>query len=231
MRTTYIAIVLLAAGALVATGGESQQPRSLDDQLLDELSVEPLGELDRELFAPGDTGQEPQETPDEAAEELGDRLRRELGAAAVSEEENPLLEVARQMREVEGRIGVNDSGPATQSIQGQIVATLDELINQTGKACQESGSSKPCSGGGQPKSGRPGTTPGEGPAATSRLSPEDKDRQAARGEMQAMMQQLWEVGLPAHQRDQLLQSPFEEFLPEYELLIERYFRRLSEEEE
>ena len=42
------------------------------------------------------------------------------------------------------------------------------------------------------------------------------------------MKQLWGE-LPQRDREQMLQLPVEEFLPEYELLIEDYFRRLSEE--
>ncbi len=47
-------------------------------------------------------------------------------------------------------------------------------------------------------------------------------------QMREVMKQLWGE-LPPHQREQMLQLPLEEFLPKYELLIEEYFRRLSEE--
>jgi chlorite dismutase len=42
------------------------------------------------------------------------------------------------------------------------------------------------------------------------------------------MERLWYL-LPQHAREQMLQSPAEEFAPKYELQIEEYFRRLSEE--
>ena len=45
--------------------------------------------------------------------------------------------------------------------------------------------------------------------------------------MRGMMKRLWGE-LPERQREQMMQMPLEEFLPEYELMIEDYFRRLSE---
>jgi len=36
--------------------------------------------------------------------------------------------------------------------------------------------------------------------------------------------------LPAHAREQMLQNSPEQFLPQYELMIERYYRRLAEEQ-
>ena len=50
----------------------------------------------------------------------------------------------------------------------------------------------------------------------------------AAAETRDAMQRLWYL-LPQHAREQMLQSPGEEFAPKYELQIEEYFRRLSEE--
>lgn len=47
--------------------------------------------------------------------------------------------------------------------------------------------------------------------------------------MRAAVSRHWGQ-LPEHARQQMRQAPFEEFPPKYELLIEEYFRRLSEEE-
>jgi hypothetical protein len=44
-----------------------------------------------------------------------------------------------------------------------------------------------------------------------------------------MMKALWGQ-LPQRARDQMLQSAPEEFLPEYELELEKYFKRLAEQE-
>ena len=50
------------------------------------------------------------------------------------------------------------------------------------------------------------------------------------GQMQSLIKRLW-GHLPEQQRQQMLESSVEEFLPKYELQIERYFQRLSEMEQ
>jgi TolA-binding protein len=173
-----------------------------------------------------------------AGEDLGDRLRRELGAAAVAEEENPLLEVAQRMRQVEGRIVRNDAGPQTQGLQRQIVADLEELIRQAQKCCQQGAAGgKPSplgSPAGQPKQGRGGmgTKPNPKPGSTSSQQKDDgQPRKLDKQQVQTLVERLWDVALPPQQRNELRQSPFDEFLPKYELLIEQYYRRLAEEKE
>ena len=44
-----------------------------------------------------------------------------------------------------------------------------------------------------------------------------------------MMKDVWGQ-LPERAREQMLQSPPEKFLPKYELLIEKYYQRLAEEQ-
>jgi hypothetical protein len=43
------------------------------------------------------------------------------------------------------------------------------------------------------------------------------------------MKDAW-GNLPERIREQMMQTSVDEFLPKYELLIEKYFQRLSEEE-
>jgi len=236
----YIAAILTATFvfALPVAAVRAQASRSLDEQLLEDLGADPLDELDRELFGPDGKPQRPQPDRGEGAQE---KLRRELGPAGVSEEANPVLDIARRMRDVKGRIDGNDSGPATQAEQKRIVADLDKLIQQARKRCKAAG--KPGSSAGQkttsrapigqprPKQGGGGTRPSERPATESNRRPGtgDPTRRPDMAEMQELMKQLWGE-LPPHAKEQMLQSPPEEFLPRYELLIEEYFRRLSEEE-
>ena len=47
-------------------------------------------------------------------------------------------------------------------------------------------------------------------------------------EMRAMVKQLWGE-LPDRDRQQMMQLPLEDFLPQYQWQIEEYFRRLSED--
>jgi hypothetical protein len=174
---------------------------------------------------------EAQPPPGEGPDDLGARLRRELGAAALAEDDNLLLKVARSMRQIEGRIAQNDSGLTTRAQQQQIIDDLDRLIEQARKQCQGSKPSQKSSSN-QPKKGSPGKKPGAKPGVAPMVKTGNgESRQADRQRTQTLMQQLWDVALPPQQRKQLLQSPFDEFLPKYELLIEQYFRRLAEEED
>lgn len=253
MRKTRTAgSLLLAAGILILAHGtmpgaaEAQQPRSLDEQLLDDLNTDPLDDIDRELFGPGEEQGRAGEAPDPDGGDLAERLKRELGAAGISEDDDPLLEVARRMREVEGLIGQNDSGPATQGLQKQIVAGLDDLIQQARKRCGQ------CKSGKKPGSkssrrvpsdspaGPPGPKKGSGggkqpgPTVAYKHDKPNPARAPVRrvdvGQVREAMRQLWGM-LPEREREQMMQLPAEEFLPKYELLIEEYFRRLSEEKD
>jgi len=222
---------------------DSKKTQSLDAKLLESLNADPLDEFDRELFAPGEDevkrprlpGAE-QKTPGKE-EDWKRQLLRELGAASVSEEENPLLDVVRQMRQVEGLIAETESGPQTQGLQRQIVASLDELIKQARNCCKSCSSSKcspkvaPRRQVNQPKS-KP--KPGRGKPSQKRVSdPITQPGQAAPGaitldQMKDLIKSVWGE-LPESEREQMLEWAGEEFLPKYQVLIELYFRRLAEQ--
>ena len=241
MRTARIAIWLppIIAAMLWALPGvaDAQQSRSLDEELLDQLSTDPLDDVDRELFGgdkkQGRGGQSPG-TEDEA---LAERLRRELGDAADPEDENPLLTVARKMCNAQQRIAGKDSGPATSELQKQIVADLDALIQQMRKRCRQGKPAGDCNqtasrsdaGQPQPKQGAGQGTGNTGQARDSNAKPgKGAGRQPDMQEMEQVIRELWGI-LPQHNREQVTQPPTLEFLPKYESLIEEYFRRLAEE--
>jgi hypothetical protein len=130
----------------------------------------------------------------------------------------------------------DESLPRAGEVQQQIVADLDELIEQLAKqcrsgACQSSGERNSPSQRSQaaPKPGKPKSGKGQSPArdSTARLGRGDP-RAVSLPEREEMLKDLW-GHLPAHAREQMLQSYSDEFLPEYELEIEKYFRRLAEE--
>ncbi|MEN6449904.1 MAG: hypothetical protein ABFC96_05370 [Thermoguttaceae bacterium] len=157
-----------------------------------------------------------------------EQLQRELGAAA-EKEDDAMLRIGRQMRDSQRRIGRADSGEATQKLQRNIVAELDRLIEQSRKksgqcqpgACQP----KPGNKQGNKASNKPGSKSGVAPSS----KPAGQSRREADGQRaRTTMKQLWGE-LPERARQQMLQLPDEEFPPKYELLIEDYFRRLSEE--
>lgn len=236
----------LALAGPMTQPAEAQQSRSLDDQLFDKLDSDPVDQFDRELLGPDKKQTAPDKEPrkgEDAAgsggESLRARLHRELGAAAQQEDDNPLLTIARRMREVGTRIARSDPGADTQSQQEQIVADLDRLIQQARQRCAAcKPSDKPSqsasrSPGGQPKPSQNagGNKPTNKPAAVANAKP--RGGEARHPDMQQMreaMKQLWGE-LPPRDREQMIQSPPEEFLPKYELLIEAYFRRLTEQKQ
>ena len=150
-------------------------------------------------------------------------------------EGNPLEKVVEWMREVETRMARNDGGPATQHQQGQIVAELDRLLAQAREAARQvpaAGSPQTAvrSPVGQPTT-NPSSKPGTGGTPPGRHNPNAQhqpgDHHLEPGEVRGILRQVWGE-LLTHEREQMLPQPGEEFLPKYELLIEEYFRRLSE---
>ncbi|HJS08734.1 MAG TPA: hypothetical protein VJ809_13785, partial [Pirellulales bacterium] len=122
--------------------------------------------------------------------------------------------------------------------QQQVVAQLDALIEELSKQCNCQGgkpSDKPPSPSqrSQAKPGKSGSKPGRGnaPARDSNTQLTEKaSRPVDKAELEELVKQLW-GHLPERQREQMLQSFSDEFLPKYELEIEQYYQRLSEEDE
>ncbi|HEX5472647.1 MAG TPA: hypothetical protein VFW73_12215 [Lacipirellulaceae bacterium] len=117
--------------------------------------------------------------------------------------------------------------------QQEVLADLDKLIAQLSKQCQ-------CHGGqcnGDKPSDKPGTKSGKTAAGSGRTAARDStdrlDRTTAqpveKGNIDETVKSLW-GNLPARDREQMFQSFSDEFLPKYEIDIEQYYRRLSEEQ-
>jgi hypothetical protein len=228
---------------------EPPQGRSTDEQLLKRLDANPVDDYDRALLG-GEQKKEPaggqkkgqtSAKPAPADKPDQERLQRELGAAAVPEDANPLLDIARQMRAVEGRMAGNDAGPATQAAQQQIISRLDKLLEQACKACQSSPSQcksqgvsprQPTRQPGQPPKKNGSGTPGPNcKPVTTPNAPQGKTepKRVNKEQMRAVLETLPAWGeLSPHQREQMLQLPPEDFLPKYQEMIEDYYRRLSE---
>jgi len=222
---------------------DSKKTQSLDAELFESLNADPLDEFDRELFAPdedqvkrpGLPGAE-QKTPGKE-EDWKRQLLRELGAASTSEDENPLLDIARRMRQAEGLIAETESGPQTQGLQHQIVASLDELIEQARSCCKKCSPSQ-CSPKVAPRrqvrQPKKKPKPGRGkPSQKPVTDPITQPGQAAPGaitldQMKELIKSVWGE-LPESEREQMLEWAGEEFLPKYQVLIELYFRRLAEQ--
>ncbi len=252
---------LLAAGTMLVAamlpGGlaaaDAEKPSALEQQLLQDLHTDPLDDLDRDLLAPKQDPKPPtspppdSSTPDKAggdgkAEESLDPNRRGMGATDPSAGENdPLLEIARRMRTVEQLLAQPRRDSNAVGLQQDIVASLDELLEQARKQCQgacqgtkpqsQPSTSKP--GAPKPSHQKPKPKPGKDTAKPSRDSNTtpgtSEPRRPDMEEMRDVLHKdVWGM-LPERQRQQMLELPVEEFLPKYELLIEDYFRRLAEE--
>lgn len=171
---------------------------------------------------------------------LEKQLQRELGEAAVAEEENPFLLILQQMRESEILLGQGETGPRTQRIQEQILAELDALIaraRQTTLAKAKvspkvsSGSVSPGSAQGpttpsNPKEGSPGQ-PKESTAKSTPGATPGEEKTADIQHLRTLLEEVWGL-LPQRRRQQMLEVPVEEFLPQYKPLIIEYFKRVAE---
>ena len=255
---------------MVAASAEKQPPNkadakglapgdAVDDELLKDLGGDPLDHLDRKPPSgqqgrageqPG-PGQKPAAKPErepagktEPTEKPGEglqrRLTKELGPAAAAEEENPLLEIARRMRDAQGRIGQTDAGPKTVELQADIVARLNDLLRKackSAKQCSSSAPNQPSIASRKPvdqppsKPGESGSKPGTKPATTADTKPREgapAKRPDQLKEVQDLVKQLWGE-LPERDRQQMREPSVEGFVPKYETMIEDYFRGLAGE--
>ena len=102
-------------------------------------------DLDRELFGPEEKSAKPNQPRQEGGPDDKESHRpvKQSGGGFVSKPDNPMLDVARRMRQAESLIAQNDSGNRTQQLQERIVLQLQELLQ---KKCGECAGG-PCAGG------------------------------------------------------------------------------------
>jgi len=180
---------------------------------------------------------------DPARDDSKKKLEAELGAAAIAEDENPLLSVSRQMRKVAELIAPRDAGFSAEDLkqgrdlQERIVADLDRLIAQARKARRRTESEdKGQQAARRTPIGPPpsqadhgGRNPNDNPAATSSLRKEGgKTKGPDMAQVLGVIERSW-GNLPQRAREQILELKAEDFVPKYQTLIEEYYRRLSEE--
>jgi len=199
----------------------------LDDQLLDSLEDELLKGL-----TDGESDGQPKPATD-SDDSAGD--------AEGAENEQPLGKIGSRMREAGERIATQKPQAETAAMQDEIVSDLEKLILELEKKCSGN-----CQGGKnskeqnsersdvkQPKqgSGKHSERASNKPArdSTTRLG-KNAARPVDPEELRHLIRDVWGQ-LPQRAREQLLQSPPEEFLPKYEILIEQYYRRLAEDPE
>ena len=190
--------------------------------------------MDRELFGEKKKDKPAEDGAGQGGDALQEQLRRELGAAAEKESDNPVLDIARRMLDVQSRIADTDAGEKVQNEQKKIIADLDKLIEQAKKSCKCSGScsnpkqssSRTPSSSAKKPGQKPGNKPSDKPAQQSSQRPPDKKTvKPDPAEMRNLIKDLWGE-LPPNVREQMLQNPTEQFVPQYESMIEEYYRRL-----
>ncbi|HKD35960.1 MAG TPA: hypothetical protein VKB78_04140 [Pirellulales bacterium] len=160
--------------------------------------------------------------------------------------QNQLTKIVRQMQVVKERLAKNNSDAATRKEQQQIAADLAALVEQLRKQCSQcqggecKNGSKSSSGKPGSKPGRPNQTAGKSPAtdtpnnparnSTTQVRPNRCDRPDPLATNELVKKALDGLNLPEKDREQMLQAAPDEFLPNFEFSIRKYFERIVEEE-
>ena len=239
----YLAVfvaVIFAIETHAATGEKSPPSgvESLGGRLLDDLSPD--------AAQPNASPRSAQDEP--AMKAIEDSLKASTPLHGFGAGANPasqsLARVRNSMQRAQSMLtqpdaaGKPGAAPLASPVQHEILSDLDKLIADLSKQCQccngqcqggQCNQPKPCN---NPKPGKPGASAGSGRTA-ARDSTDRLDRSSAKpvdkGEVNEMVKALW-GHLPERSREQMLQSFSDEFLPKYEIEIEQYYRRLSEEQ-
>lgn len=200
--SAFLLSILSAASAAIA-----DEPKPLDQQLLDDLDGDLLqglpGPTRPPTAAPSDLQSEPPTTSD-----------------------NPLAKIAERMRAAQQRIARRDTSEPTQQLQQQIQRDLAALIEEAEKQCAA------CNKSGKGQGSLAGSTGGNPIPAPPRDSTdriEQGDKEAVEtADVQDVLRRFW-GHLPEKMREQMQSSLGEQFLPKYERLIEDYYLRLAED--
>ena len=220
--------MLWLASSGVAFGDSEEQAGSLlleglESPLLDDLEaprdpVQPDSPVEDEVPGPPDL---------EPLDQLGH------GEDIGREEPNPLRLIGRQMRTAEQLISRRD--PArSHRVQGDIIADLERLIEQlrdqqhdSARGMAESLAAEDAENG---AAAGVGDAQGiEHPGDENGVEGDETDtRHVQRARILETLDQIW-GHLPERVREQMHSGLAEEFLPQYELLIEAYYQRLAEE--
>jgi hypothetical protein len=156
---------------------------------------------------------------------------------------NPFNQISAQMQTVGRQLAAKGHNTATEELQGKIVDELSQIIEQLEK--QQSGSPpardqppkessaaerKKVRQPGPPDSKKAGGDDRPAKESTEGLGKNEEGRSIGADGVRGLMKDAWGQ-LPAREREQMLQAPPEQFLPKYELLLEKYYKRLAEEQQ
>ncbi len=219
---------------------QSAPAPNVDDDLFSDLGQELLEES---------AAQDPSKRADEALSPDDSALLEELGEDLGTDGANdPYERILREMQSASRLIQDGDTSGKVSTAQQQVLDDLAALIDQMRRRDPQSpassSSSPQQSVRSQPEPPRqqsqepqqaqaetsgPETQQSETAAqdSSNRLGRRDVDEVNVAG-MEGLFEELW-GHLPKRDRERMVESPFDRFLPKYEWEIERYFRRLAED--
>lgn len=237
--TVAILLAAFAPSAIAADPpAEKGAGKSVDDALLEDLDNELLdgvGDLPKDKSVKPSTGTsaQPEGGPDET----------DAPAPAEGPDPNkdPLGYISQEMRDAEQLIPERQKQTHAQALQQRIIENLSKLIEQAEQQQSQQQSSQqnqeeqqtaqrqsvkqPQQQAGKSSTGKDSQSPAQD--SSNRVGTAEQvrpDPELLRG----LMKDAW-GHLPEREREQMRQMAPEKFLPQYELLIERYYRRLAEE--
>jgi hypothetical protein len=240
-----LALIIIALLAAPSFGDDSSPADSRGVESLGNELLEGLVPNSGESPAPPSNNEDPNQPRDPVTiaprfDDLGEDIGQPRGALSLERVRVDMQRAQSMIAAKNAAAGAPDLKQAGD-VQQQVVAQLDKLIAELSKQCKNcQGSSSSSSQSQTPKQasqkkpgGKSSTMPGRGQTAardsTDRLGPANR-RLLDQGDVERMVKDLW-GHLPERSREQMIQSFSEEFLPEYELEIEEYYRRLSEDDE
>jgi hypothetical protein len=225
----------LAAQAPLVAAPPVDASKSVDEALLDDLDNELLDGI-------GDVKAPPKKKPSAKPADPPDE--EPLAGEDVdwpSAETDPLGYISREMQLVEQLIGERGKASGAEQLQDRIVEDLAKLIEQAEQQQQAQQQSNSQDQQKQQTAKRESVQQPKSPGAASsgqdsnKPASDSSDRlgraEAARPDpelLRGLMKDAW-GHLPEREREQMMQMSPERFLPQYELMIERYYRRLAEE--
>jgi len=180
-------------------------------------------------------GSEPPVDPErEKLDELSRRLIEGRAGA-----EDVMARIIRLMGDIERNLSARlDAGAQTQSLQAEVVASLDQAIDQArqqmgrsnsgSSAAQRGGKRRWQQGGSRSTAGQPGSPDGDAADQTRRAEAPSTATGVKSGEFHEA-RRAW-GHLPDRDREELIQGFQEDVVERYRDLIEQYYRALAEEE-
>jgi hypothetical protein len=221
----YSASCLVWVAILAVFGVENRADEQSSPSNRASLSELLLGNLDRELIAKPPAPPSPTEPENDgdrrvASDVAGEDLR---GPSW----DDALNTIERQMREVQRRLKHRDVAVGTQRLQERIIKRMDVLLQGSGRSPGQSLQRSPR---GQTSSTdkQSGDASAAAADSTNRLASDGATPMNAQS-LETWLKKTW-GHLPARLRTPMLNSAVEQFLPQYQALIEDYYRRLAEDQ-